>query len=236
LPVIATKKHNKIPREIKRGQSEVIKEERLKISKNEENLGLSIYSEEEDLKRQSEEERIKRKSFPYRQSFYYTPSPTSKPSLSHQHPHSKHIENTAALSDALCPCMKKEEATKEALNQWNGGRSCGGIGIGIGEEKEIRICNMEDAKLNDLVIRIGYPYLYRHQSCCDHVFIIRDIAIVEYRSPREMNMQKYPYSIFRAAIKRRRCSICHLYHAKLALFLFSLTFLTFLDLCFKIRN
>lgn len=42
-------------------------------------------------------------------------------------------------------------------------------GIKLGES-----VSMESVKVEDLTIRFGYPYLYMHQGCCEHVVYISD--------------------------------------------------------------
>lgn len=34
---------------------------------------------------------------------------------------------------------------------------------------------MEDTKLLDLQVKVGFPYLYCHQGDCEHVVIITDV-------------------------------------------------------------
>lgn len=38
--------------------------------------------------------------------------------------------------------------------------------------------SMERAKICDLEVRMGYPYLYVHQGCCEHLVIINDAKLV----------------------------------------------------------
>lgn len=38
--------------------------------------------------------------------------------------------------------------------------------------------NIENFTFKDLNIRIGKPYLYRHDKCCDHIIVFNDIKFL----------------------------------------------------------
>lgn len=76
--------------------------------------------------------------------------------------------------------------------------------------------NMQDSKFEELEIAIGKPYLYRHQSSCDHLLIFNDIRL---KDSSDFALDHiYPINIFQNRIKRKRCDGCFLYFAKIMCF------------------
>ena len=69
---------------------------------------------------------------------------------------------------------------------------------------------MLNSKWNDITLRIGVPYLFRHKSECDHIFIISDIRMINNEDPENL----YPLMIFQSKMKRFLCNVCSFRHAK----------------------
>jgi hypothetical protein len=38
---------------------------------------------------------------------------------------------------------------------------------------------MNNIKIEDIPLRIGYPYIFRHIDSCDHVIILNDIRVMD---------------------------------------------------------
>ncbi|KPP74155.1 snRNA-activating protein complex subunit 3-like [Scleropages formosus] len=72
-----------------------------------------------------------------------------------------------------------------------------------------RSAKMEETTFNDLVVKIGYPYLYCHQGDCEHVVIITDIRLAHRDDCLDKNL--YPLLIYKHRMLTRKCSVCNLY-------------------------
>jgi len=72
--------------------------------------------------------------------------------------------------------------------------------------------SMLNTKWQDINIRLGVPYLFRHKSECDHIFAINDIRMA---NDEDMgNMKQYPFLVFQSKMKRLLCTVCSMQHAK----------------------
>lgn len=81
--------------------------------------------------------------------------------------------------------------------------------------QEIR---MDGTRIDHIVMRIGYPYLYRHQEYCDHMVILTDIRvfdIYDYNSfiSKDGVIENSIVS-FQKKLKRRLCDLCGYYYSK----------------------
>lgn len=72
--------------------------------------------------------------------------------------------------------------------------------------------SMADTRFEELEIVLGKPYLYRHQSSCDHLFIFNDVRLKDSTDLTSSNF--YPLNIFQNKIKRKRCDGCFLHFSK----------------------
>ncbi|KAL4640459.1 snRNA-activating protein complex subunit 3 [Arapaima gigas] len=72
-----------------------------------------------------------------------------------------------------------------------------------------RSAKMEETTFNDLVVKIGYPYLYCHQGDCEHIVIITDIRMVHRDDCLDKNL--YPLLTYKHRITTRKCSVCNVY-------------------------
>ncbi|KAM6972841.1 snRNA-activating protein complex subunit 3 [Aplochiton taeniatus] len=68
---------------------------------------------------------------------------------------------------------------------------------------------MEDTRLVDLKVKLGYPYLYCHQGDCEHLVIITDIRL----SHKDDCLDKrlYPLLTHKHRVVTKKCSVCHVY-------------------------
>nr|XP_047139374.1 snRNA-activating protein complex subunit 3 isoform X2 [Hydra vulgaris] len=71
---------------------------------------------------------------------------------------------------------------------------------------------MENTTFSDLKIRLGYPYLYCHQGNCEHLIVFNDMRMVSKDDPQAL--QSYPFKVYQAPYKRRKCSVCNIHYAK----------------------
>ncbi|KAM8961237.1 snRNA-activating protein complex subunit 3 [Pelodytes ibericus] len=71
---------------------------------------------------------------------------------------------------------------------------------------------MEDFTLNDLRIKVGFPYLYCHQGDCEHIVTITDIRLIHNEDCLDRTL--YPLQIKRHWFWTRKCFVCNLYTAR----------------------
>ncbi|KAJ0033669.1 hypothetical protein NQD34_000776 [Periophthalmus magnuspinnatus] len=69
--------------------------------------------------------------------------------------------------------------------------------------------NMEDTRLVDLKVKVGFPYLYCHQGDCEHLVIITDVRLMHRNDC--LDKKTYPLLIHKDRIDTHKCSVCHVY-------------------------
>ncbi|XP_018022996.1 snRNA-activating protein complex subunit 3 [Hyalella azteca] len=72
---------------------------------------------------------------------------------------------------------------------------------------ELKTASMEKTKLNELKLRLGYPYLYLHQGSCEHLITFTDIRLQEKTDVPDVS--KYPLVRGHASKLSVRCYTCH---------------------------
>ena len=73
--------------------------------------------------------------------------------------------------------------------------------------------NMSNIKIEDIPLRIGYPYIFRHSDYCDHVIILNDIRVMDkYDNFREKDEKAVV--TYQKKLKRKKCDACQFYYAK----------------------
>ena len=73
--------------------------------------------------------------------------------------------------------------------------------------------NMNNVKIEDIPLRIGYPYIFRHIDSCDHVIILNDIRVMDkYDNFREKDEKAVV--TYQKKLKRKKCDACQFYYAK----------------------
>lgn len=66
--------------------------------------------------------------------------------------------------------------------------------------------DMANIRVIDLKIRLGQPYVYMHQGCCEHLFIFTDLRLL---NPGDVqNIENYPIRLFNN-ISPKLCSVCN---------------------------
>ena len=81
--------------------------------------------------------------------------------------------------------------------------------------------NMAGVTFGDLELRVGQPYLYRHQGNCEHIVQITDIRYPVCENNARFvhdgdtkDAAAYPIHVFQSKIRRRKCRLCDIYPAK----------------------
>ena len=73
--------------------------------------------------------------------------------------------------------------------------------------------NMNNIKIEDIPLRIGYPYIFRHIDSCDHVIILNDIRVMDkYDNFREKDEKAIV--TYQKKLKRKKCDACQFFYAK----------------------
>lgn len=66
-------------------------------------------------------------------------------------------------------------------------------------------------RFEDLTIRLGAYYLYRHQGDCDHVLMFTDMRMLHDNDER--SLAAYPLLTFKIKSRRKKCGVCDLHLA-----------------------
>ncbi|CAI2362184.1 unnamed protein product [Moneuplotes crassus] len=74
--------------------------------------------------------------------------------------------------------------------------------------------DMSATKLDDLEIKIGIPYIYKHNDHCSHYISFTEIRKYE-KLFDDPDINNYPLLVFQESIKRKICEICEDIRAKL---------------------
>ncbi|KAK3870941.1 hypothetical protein Pcinc_023876 [Petrolisthes cinctipes] len=67
---------------------------------------------------------------------------------------------------------------------------------------------MEETKIEDLELRLGYPYVYMHQGNCEHLLVFTDIRLHHQHDVQDLN--QYPVLRGQALKIAKKCNICSL--------------------------
>ncbi|XP_022058605.1 snRNA-activating protein complex subunit 3 [Acanthochromis polyacanthus] len=68
---------------------------------------------------------------------------------------------------------------------------------------------MEDTRMADLKVKVGFPYLYCHQGDCEHLVIITDVRL-SHRSDC-LDRKLFPLLTHKHRIVTQKCAVCHLF-------------------------
>ena len=75
--------------------------------------------------------------------------------------------------------------------------------------------SMNDLTINEIPIRIGYPYLYKHIDHCDHMIMLIDIRLSDSYDKFTQNESDGKCLVtYQKKLKRRICDACLFYYAK----------------------
>ncbi|XP_044203034.1 snRNA-activating protein complex subunit 3 [Thunnus albacares] len=68
---------------------------------------------------------------------------------------------------------------------------------------------MEETRLVDLRVKVGFPYLYCHQGDCEHLVIITDVRLAHKNDCLDKKL--YPLLTHKHRVLTQKCSVCHVY-------------------------
>ncbi|XP_014905444.1 snRNA-activating protein complex subunit 3 [Poecilia latipinna] len=68
---------------------------------------------------------------------------------------------------------------------------------------------MEDTRLVDLKVKVGFPYLYCHQGDCEHLVIITDVRLAHRSDCLDTDL--YPLLTHKNRLMTQKCSVCHVF-------------------------
>ncbi|KAM9857003.1 snRNA-activating protein complex subunit 3 [Aulostomus maculatus] len=71
---------------------------------------------------------------------------------------------------------------------------------------------MEDTKLKDLKVKVGFPYLYCHQGDCEHLVIITDVRLIHMNDCLDKKL--YPLLAHKHRVITQKCFVCYVYIAR----------------------
>jgi len=71
--------------------------------------------------------------------------------------------------------------------------------------------DMQTTTFDDLSIRLGSHYLYQHHGDCRHVFIFKELRMVN--DADVQNVHAYPLRVFQMKSRRRKCRVCDIFPA-----------------------
>ncbi|XP_075169325.1 proximal sequence element A Pbp49 [Haematobia irritans] len=71
-----------------------------------------------------------------------------------------------------------------------------------------KVASMEDTRMIDLTVSLGFPQLYQHHGNCEHVFVFSQLEVIVNPCKQLMDIDKYPHSKSTNRFKGRVCHIC----------------------------
>ncbi|XP_061626790.1 snRNA-activating protein complex subunit 3 [Phyllopteryx taeniolatus] len=71
---------------------------------------------------------------------------------------------------------------------------------------------MEDTKLVDLKVKVGFPYLYCHQGDCEHIVIITDVRLTH--KDDCLDRKFYPLLTHKHRVSTQKCAVCYTFIAR----------------------
>ena len=72
---------------------------------------------------------------------------------------------------------------------------------------------MNNIKIEEIPLRIGYPYIFRHIDSCDHVIILNDIRVMD-KYDNFLERDEKAIVTYQKKLKRKKCDACQFYYAK----------------------
>ena len=72
---------------------------------------------------------------------------------------------------------------------------------------------MNNIKIEDIPLRIGYPYIFRHIDSCEHVVILNDIRIMD-KYDNFLEKDEKAIVTYQKKLKRKKCNACQFFYAK----------------------
>ena len=78
----------------------------------------------------------------------------------------------------------------------------------LGTPSEIRVRALSGVRFEDLTIRLGARYVYKHQYGCEHVLVFTDIREMDEHARRTTPLNRFPMHVRQRKISRRTCDCC----------------------------
>ncbi|XP_033120756.1 snRNA-activating protein complex subunit 3-like [Anneissia japonica] len=78
--------------------------------------------------------------------------------------------------------------------------------------ESFRSADMDEITIGSLKVRLGYPYLYRHQGDCEHIFMFTDIRLLHNNDNQDLDA--YPLVVYKHLRYLNTCQICNEHAAK----------------------
>ncbi|XP_026476804.1 snRNA-activating protein complex subunit 3-like [Ctenocephalides felis] len=63
---------------------------------------------------------------------------------------------------------------------------------GLRKGMDVRVYDMSTFCFNDIYMRLGYPNLYQHRGCCEHLFVFSDIECTPSKMFHSVTQYNYP--------------------------------------------
>ena len=109
--------------------------------------------------------------------------------------------------------INENKNTESKFNKYEKNLYCDNNALIFNKSHSYESLNMNNIKIEDIPLRIGYPYIFRHIDSCDHVIILNDIRVMDkYDNFREKDEKAIV--TYQKKLKRKKCDACQFYYAK----------------------
>lgn len=112
------------------------------------------------------------------------------------------IENVFYVDNSDEKCRDLSESVRKWASEHEGRP---------GVSSDMQVKPLEGVMLQDLSVRLGYPYLYCHAGDCEHVFMFSDLRLMH--NSDDKNLANYPKLTNKCASRRAMCCVCSIYTA-----------------------
>ena len=103
--------------------------------------------------------------------------------------------------------------TESKFQKYEKNLYCDNNSLNLHKSHAKEILNMNEIKIEDIPLRIGYPYIFRHIDSCDHVIILNDIRVMD-KYDNFLERDEKAIVTYQKKLKRKKCEACQFYYAK----------------------
>ena len=103
--------------------------------------------------------------------------------------------------------------TESKFQKYERNLYCDNNNLNLHKSHAKEILNMNEIKIEDIPLRIGYPYIFRHIDSCDHVIILNDIRVMD-KYDNFLERDEKAIVTYQKKLKRKKCEACQFYYAK----------------------
>ena len=103
--------------------------------------------------------------------------------------------------------------TESKFQKYEKNLYCDNNSLNLHKSHAKEILNMNEIKIEDIPLRIGYPYIFRHIDSCDHVIILNDIRVLD-KYDNFLERDEKAIVTYQKKLKRKKCEACQFYYAK----------------------